>query len=118
MKTILLVLLVLIGGCNNPTGPTPIRSSDIINYRVIGTNVIGNALIDYSTPTGVVSWNISLTTVFNSGNIIGFSQFTLIRPSLNVSILNGGCIEAQILVNAIVERVARGCGPITITVTR
>lgn len=112
-------LIVGISACDNSiVGPSPIRSSDTVSYRVIGTNIVGSVLIDYATPTTVISITSNLAVPFTTGSIVGFNQLVSARPTITVTVIQSGCVEAQILINALIERRALGCGPGTFTAIR
>jgi hypothetical protein len=114
MKKLLLLSILLLCACNKWTRPDP---SDSISYRAIGSSIVGTVLIDYSTPTnGVVSTSSTLVVPFTSGTIAGYSQYINTKPALTISILQTGCVEAQILINAVVVEHKSQCGPTTFTI--
>lgn len=114
MKKLLLLSILLLSACNLWTHPDP---SDSISYRAIGSAITGLVLIDYSTATnGVVSTSSTLLTPFTSGTIAGYSQFITTKPALTITILQTGCVEAQILINAVVVEHRSQCGPTTFTI--
>ena len=119
------LLTVCTAGCSSdplPVAPTPVvvqpaaTSFDTIAYQVIGSAGVGNGIITYATPTGVVQLVQNLNQPYFSGPIAGYGEFHAMSPSITV--LAYGCVRAQVLINARVVAEQTGCGqPVTLNAT-
>lgn len=115
---LLFAIIPFASGCWIPFASNSPSPSDSISYVIIGTSVVGSVLIDYNTPTdGVISQSVNLTNIFDTGTIAGYSQFINTKPSITITIISTGCVEAQIRKNADIVKDTSKCGPISFSVT-
>lgn len=115
-KFIIIVSALALSSCGRfglPGGPS---SFDTISYQVIGGPGVGNGIITYTTPTGIVQLPaVNLNQPWVSGPIAGYGEFH--GQDATLTVLAFGCIRGQVLRNAAVTAEQTGCGqPITLTV--